>query len=1080
MNINKKRIGLFLLLLIIVLHTSVFAEKREVSDEIFLEIDLREQIEGGHVFSTGKYDVFLDDENLNHRKIFNVVHLPKGKYGDTHQLRIEVDGYEPYEETISYNIFYNGIYEDCKMLYLKPDMKMLDTHTPINEDDDIYATFSYENFQFIWDESKNLMTVKGHGQIPILKWYAMLHSKNYDFASRQIKNFEFISDNGEKIEFTNEIKFPSLQGQINFNGVVDVSKVTDMRGMFAYNKYFNSSIEDWDTSNVTNMRGMFAGCEEFNQPINNWDTSNVTNMKSMFSMCEDFNQPLDNWDTSNVTNMSNMFAGTKAFNQNISSWNTSSLDNAREMFYKADSIKNISFINRNDDLPIVASSSFIKSTKPNVVKFKQFNAFDWEATDNYLIQNITDNTQEEIKKGTSYRFESYKEYHIYNLSTVAPADIPTLSNIKSDDIDKSEDSTKSTSSETPVADSGNIDNRLMIHGSPTEVFENANYKVFFDGTDISDKKGTPPVGHTVQLPFGNIGDTHNIRLEVEGYKPYEQSITYIKPHNNSGDKEWGYIFITPTMEKLETSLESTPAKIRKVQPTIMLHTFDMDVLHQSVLDNRQYKIYANGTELNAIPNEMGHFTELPISNVGDRYNIEVKIDGYETYKTAVTVKPYKSVYKEGFSADLIPLTVTTKKLNSGTVESTGNRKVKLHIEADYKLQDSDKKRYDDIEKTMFDKGYEFIVDKGKFDDLNDNDPMSGMITGVNVGDKINVTLKLKGFKKYKQTITVPKDSGKIVFVSIDTTRLDTETSSETTSSGKVKNIIMIHTATDKITPAMCDNREYRIYVNDEDYTDSMEGYMGHITNLPDSNIGDKYDVRVEFDGYKPYYETVTIVPEQDGGYPGLIFVNVDTEEDNNTSDDSVHAVHPITPHPMPKAIEKSIKTASDWAKDGIKKAEIAGLHTKSMMEENFKEPATREDFAELVFEMYSKLGGKVKDTNNPFTDTNNQAIINAYNAGFISGTGNGTFSPNAELTREQLAVIVVSALKATGNDYELVSKFQKKYADESEISSWAKDAVGILNNYKILNGDDKNLMPKDKVTKEMAVLMMFQAYNQFK
>ena len=42
-------------------------------------------------------------------------------------------------------------------------------------------------------------------------------------------------------------------------------------------------IGNWDVSRVTNMGGMFQGAKSFNQPLNKWNVSNVTNMEAMFN-----------------------------------------------------------------------------------------------------------------------------------------------------------------------------------------------------------------------------------------------------------------------------------------------------------------------------------------------------------------------------------------------------------------------------------------------------------------------------------------------------------------------------------------------------------------------------------------------------------------------------------------------------------------------------------------------------------------------------------------------------------------------------------------------------------------------------
>jgi surface protein len=94
----------------------------------------------------------------------------------------------------------------------------------------------------------------------------------------------------------------------------DVSRVTDMKYLFAHATAFNQPLNGWDVSNVQNMSGMFYLAQSFNQPLDRWDVSNVEYMPFMFSRATSFNQDLCGWKLGATVYMADMFEGATAFN----------------------------------------------------------------------------------------------------------------------------------------------------------------------------------------------------------------------------------------------------------------------------------------------------------------------------------------------------------------------------------------------------------------------------------------------------------------------------------------------------------------------------------------------------------------------------------------------------------------------------------------------------------------------------------------------------------------------------------------------------------------------------------------------
>ena len=112
----------------------------------------------------------------------------------------------------------------------------------------------------------------------------------------------------------------------------DLTRVEDMRFMFADATTFNQPINHWNMSNVTRLRFMFRGATSFNQDLSGWNVSSVTNMQGTFQDATAFNQDISGWTVSAVSDMQDMFMGATAFDQDLGGWDVSSVTVANNMF----------------------------------------------------------------------------------------------------------------------------------------------------------------------------------------------------------------------------------------------------------------------------------------------------------------------------------------------------------------------------------------------------------------------------------------------------------------------------------------------------------------------------------------------------------------------------------------------------------------------------------------------------------------------------------------------------------------------------------------------------------------------------
>jgi hypothetical protein len=99
------------------------------------------------------------------------------------------------------------------------------------------------------------------------------------------------------------------------------------------NNNIKTIVNEW-ISNPTNKYFTDSSNLTYYGHISDWDVSKVTNMSGLFKDKINFNDDISLWNVSNVTNMQNMFYGAQSFNKNISIWNVTT-ENLANMFYSA-------------------------------------------------------------------------------------------------------------------------------------------------------------------------------------------------------------------------------------------------------------------------------------------------------------------------------------------------------------------------------------------------------------------------------------------------------------------------------------------------------------------------------------------------------------------------------------------------------------------------------------------------------------------------------------------------------------------------------------------------------------------------
>ncbi len=178
---------------------------------------------------------------------------------------------------------------------------------------------------------------------------------------------------------------------------------------------------------------------------------------------------------------------------------------------------------------------------------------------------------------------------------------------------------------------------------------------------------------------------------------------------------------------------------------------------------------------------------------------------------------------------------------------------------------------------------------------------------------------------------------------------------------------------------------------------------------------------------------------------------------------------------------------SGWAVSEYRAANEAGLVSYSVVSHDMKDNITRQEFCELAVNLYKKLSHDtdlIEPEVSPFSDTDNLAVAQAYCYGIVSGTGDGMFTPDRLVTREEMAKMLISTLTASESEFELSDGTDTwiidNFKDGGEVSEWAKASVITSLNYSLMNGvDDANFDPLNSTTREQAIACVNRSYSQF-
>ncbi len=186
-----------------------------------------------------------------------------------------------------------------------------------------------------------------------------------------------------------------------------------------------------------------------------------------------------------------------------------------------------------------------------------------------------------------------------------------------------------------------------------------------------------------------------------------------------------------------------------------------------------------------------------------------------------------------------------------------------------------------------------------------------------------------------------------------------------------------------------------------------------------------------------------------------------------------------TPPENPQQPENTVfndLSAAAWAEEAIlylaDQNIVAGKAEGAFLP---NDPVTRAEFTKMIV---TAVGAQPVSGDTGFADVTSEDwfapyVNTARQAGLVMGDEENRFNPNAQITRQDMAVILYRAyqIQETGQSLDFV--------DQAEISDYAKDAVSYFYSAGIISGvGDGRFAPRENATRAQAAVMLYNVMTK--
>jgi len=218
-------------------------------------------------------------------------------------------------------------------------------------------------------------------------------------------------------------------------------------------------------------------------------------------------------------------------------------------------------------------------------------------------------------------------------------------------------------------------------------------------------------------------------------------------------------------------------------------------------------------------------------------------------------------------------------------------------------------------------------------------------------------------------------------------------------------------------------------------------------------------------------------PKAEDEQPGVEIPETETEAPGT---EQAETEIPESDKPADEVVHFSDLESVPWAKEAIEalaaKGVVSGPGDGTFRPGN---NVTRAEFIKMLMMAFDLVDKNAVST---FSDVKTgmwyyEAIATAEKLGIVKGKGDGSFGVNEQITRQDMAVmayrvaLILEMNLGTGSG-------GAQFADKSDISSYALEAVAAMQEKGIINGiGDNRFAPKNNATRAEAAVIIYRLYK---